>query len=282
MIQANCMQIASGWAFDMTLNTSRYRYLRRGTVSQIFEVQPSAPFQQSLTGHLFQKVLCLRFHLFIHGLANLRAKQNHRMIYGYHCIEIIDRLILIVIPRAGWYWICWMPYIYMHINHMYNMYIYIYFSIERNKLQHTSHTHNWTLGLPSRKNAGSGMNSLILEDMHWNLLRMQEYHTVSWVPRQLVFIITSGAAAEVPMMAVWVLRINGNDWQRGVLVTSQLFYLWNKCITNVGRIIAWSWESQDIASKAHRQIPFFTCFHIERVTGSSVQGMPVSMPVSVV
>ena len=126
MIQANCMQIASGWAFDMTLNTSRYRYLRRGTVSQIFEVQPSAPFQQSLTGHLFQKVLCLRFHLFIHGLANLRAKQNHRMIYGYHCIEIIDRLILIVIPRAGWYWICWMPYIYICISIICTICIYIY------------------------------------------------------------------------------------------------------------------------------------------------------------
>ena len=145
MIQANCMQIASGWAFDMTLNTSRYRYLRRGTVSQIFEVQPSAPFQQSLTGHLFQKVLCLRFHLFIHGLANLRAKQNHRMIYGYHCIEIIDRLILIVIPRAGWYWICWMPYIYIYAYQSYVQYVYIYTSPLKETNCSTRHIH--TTGL---------------------------------------------------------------------------------------------------------------------------------------
>ena len=164
MIQANCMQIASGWAFDMTLNTSRHCYLRRDTVSQIFEVQPSAPFQQSLTGHLFQKVLCLRFHLFIHGLANLRAKQNHRPTDTN--IDTKSRMIL---------------------NMLNAIYIYAYQSY----VQLCTHIYIYT-------------------------------------------------------------------------------------------IISWSWESQDIASKAHRQLPFFTCFHIERVTGSSVQGMPVSMPVSVV
>lgn len=66
------------------------------------------------------------------------------------------------------------------------------------------------------------------------------YFTVLTALRPIGIYHRFRADAEV-LIAAWVLKSNGNDWQcwsLRVLVTCQLFYLWNKCWKN-HRVLLW-------------------------------------------